>query len=74
MPIYQTQLIIGAALLEGGAFLAAIAYMVERKPAAFIVAAILLGVLISRVPTVERLRGWVDWQLNILENERQAGY
>ena len=31
MPLFQTQLIIGAALAEGGAFFGTIAYMIEHQ-------------------------------------------
>jgi hypothetical protein len=72
LPIYQSQLMVGAALLEGGAFFAAIAYMLERQPLALVAAGILLGVLVTRAPTRERLRGWVDQQLEQVGEERQA--
>ena len=56
--VYLNQLIIGAALNEGMAFFAAIAYMVERNPIALGVAAVLLGALIVRFPTpIERMPG-----------------
>jgi hypothetical protein len=72
LPIYQTQLIIGAALLEGGAFFAAIAYMLERSPLALLAAGVLLGLLVTRVPTIERVRGWIEKQLDLLLQERHA--
>ncbi|HKI21044.1 MAG TPA: hypothetical protein VKA15_24340, partial [Isosphaeraceae bacterium] len=46
-PIYHTQLIIGAALLEGAAFFATIAYLVERNPLALATAIVLLGALVA---------------------------
>lgn len=70
LPIYQTQLIIGAALLEGGAFFATIAYMLERKPIALAAAGVLLGVLLTRFPTIDRLRGWIDRQTETMLEER----
>ena len=72
LPIYQTQLIIGAALLEGGAFFATIAYMLERKPLALAAAGVLLAVLLTRFPTVDRVRGWLDRQMDVLQEERQT--
>ena len=72
LPIYQTQLIIGAALLEGGAFFATVAYMLERRPMALAAAGVLLGVLVTRFPTIDRLRGWMDRQTEIPLEERQT--
>jgi hypothetical protein len=70
--LYQTQLITGAALLEGAAFFAAIAYMLERTPIALGVAGVLLGVLLARFPTGDRIRGWMDRQLEVVQKERQS--
>jgi hypothetical protein len=72
LPVYQTQLIIGAALLEGGAFFAAIAYMLERSPLALVAAGVLLGLLVTRFPTTERVRAWIEKQLELLQQQRQA--
>ncbi len=71
-PLYQTQLIIGAAVLEGGAFFAAIAYMMERNPLALVTAGVLLGALAARFPTSGRVNAWLDRQLGLLREERQS--
>jgi len=78
-PIYQTQLIIGAAMLEGAAFFATIAYMfatiaymVERNPLALATAIALLGALVARFPTSDRVNAWLDRQLGLLQEERQS--
>jgi hypothetical protein len=70
LPIYQTQLIVGAALLEGGAFFATIAYMLERNMMALGLAGVLLAVLLTRFPTIARLRSWLDRQVELLHQER----
>ena len=72
VPVFQTQLIIGAAMLEGGAFFAAIAYMLERSPIAAGMALVLLVVLASRFPTRDRIQAWLDHQLGLLQEERQS--
>jgi hypothetical protein len=72
-PIYQTQLIIGAAILEGGAILAASAYMVERNPIALATVIVLLGAFVARFPTADRVHTWLDRQLGLLQEERQSG-
>ncbi|HMF38150.1 MAG TPA: hypothetical protein VKF17_16005 [Isosphaeraceae bacterium] len=70
--LYQTQLIIGSAMLEGAAFFATIAYMVERNPIALATAIVLLGALIARFPTSDRVNAWLDRQLGLLQEERQS--
>ncbi len=70
--VYQTQLIIGAAMLEGGAFFAAIAYMLERNPIALGMALVLLVVLAALFPIRDRISTWLDHQLGLLREERQS--
>lgn len=68
--IYQTRMILGAALTEAPAFLATVAYMIERNPMAMGLALALLGVMVMRVPTVPRVAFWVDAQHERLEADR----
>jgi hypothetical protein len=70
--LYQTQLIVGAAMLEGAAFFAGIAFMLERNPIAAAVALVLLAVLAARFPTRDRVAGWLDRQLELIKEERQS--
>ena len=72
LPVYTTQLILGAAINEGMAFFAAIAYMLERHPVALGTAIVLLGGLIARFPTADRVNAWLDQQLEQLRIERQS--
>jgi len=72
VPLYQTQLIIGAAILEGGAFFTAIAYMLERNPLALVAAVVLLGTLAALFPTSDRVNAWLDRQLGLLQEEMQS--
>jgi hypothetical protein len=73
LPLYQTQLLIGAAILEGMAFFATLAYMLERNKIALAIAAFLLGCLASRFPTVDRINRWLERQLGLLRNEYETG-
>lgn len=66
LPIFQTQLIVASALNEGAAFFAVLAYMIEGHPIALGVAAVLIALLVSRFPTVDRVRGWLAAQLERL--------
>ena len=74
LSLYQIQLIVGSALAEGGAFFALIAYMLERHPAALGMAAVLLAALMTRFPTRDRVVGWLDRQLALIQEERQGGF
>lgn len=74
LPVYQTQLIVASALNEGGAFFAAIAYMLERHSAAILVAGVLLALLLSRFPTVDRVRGWIEAQLERVAARRRDDF
>jgi hypothetical protein len=72
--LYQNHLIVGAALAEGGAFFAGIAYMLERHSLALLVALVLIGAILTRFPTRDRLAAWLDRQLALVQEERQAGF
>ena len=70
--VYQTQLIIGAATLEGSAFFAVLAHMLGKNPIALGLAFLLLGTLIVRFPTRLRIASWIDTQQELLIQERQS--
>ena len=62
----------GSVLLEGGAFFAVIASMLERNPIALVTAIVLLAHLVARFPTADRVNDWLDRQLGLLQEERQS--
>ena len=71
LAVYQTRMIVGAALLEGAAFTFLIAYLIEGRPwtlAGGLVCAALLAVLYF--PTRERVERWVAAQREALQQER----
>jgi hypothetical protein len=70
--VYQTQLIIGAALNEGVAFFAAIAYLIGKNPIALGLGILLVGGLIARFPTKDRVELWIDRQQEQLILDKQA--
>jgi hypothetical protein len=70
--VYQTQSILGAALIEGPTFFATIAYMLGKNPIALGLACLLLVAHIVRVPTRLRVSSWIDGQQELLIQERQA--
>ena len=65
------KMIIGAAFLEGPAFLALIAYMIEGHVVSLAIAAVMLLGLMAHFPTVGRVETWVEHQLGRVEYERQ---
>jgi hypothetical protein len=46
--------------------------MLERHPVALGTAIVLLGALIARFPTADRVGAWLDRQLGLLQAERQS--
>jgi hypothetical protein len=68
--VYQVQLIIGAAMNEGVAFFAGIAYMLEKNPIALGLALLLLVGLILRFPTSRRVALWIERQQEQVLQER----
>ena len=71
LPLFQTQLIIASALNEGAAFFGALAYMLEGRAAALAVAGAMVALLLSRFPTLDRVQGWLDVQLDRLASLRR---
>lgn len=67
----QTRTIIAAALLEGPAFLNAIAYMIEGQSVSLMIVAALLFCLAMLFPTVDRLTNWISVQIRRVEEQRQ---
>ena len=70
LALYQTQMIVGSALVEGAAFFATIVYFVEGKAIPLILAAGLLALLLSRIPTRSGTEAWLDRQQSLLSEER----
>ncbi|MBN1589842.1 MAG: hypothetical protein JW888_10040 [Pirellulales bacterium] len=71
VPVFQTRLIIGAALFEGTAFFLLIAYMVEGSIIALVAAlAVAVGILLQ-FPTRSGVAGWIEQQTEAVRNQRQ---
>lgn len=58
--IYQTRTIISVALLEGAAFMAIVAFMLERQHVAIGIALLFLLLILSHFPTLSRLEAAID--------------
>jgi hypothetical protein len=62
---------VGMALLEGAAFLAGIAYLLEGSPAALGMMAAVVAIMLIRSPTAGRMQDWIVRQAEELERLRQ---
>jgi hypothetical protein len=71
--VLQTKIIIAGALLEGPAFMASAAYMIERQlPTLGVVACAVLLMLIT-FPTRKRVQRWLEKQQKYIDETRQFG-
>jgi hypothetical protein len=68
--VYLNQLIVGAAMNEGAAFFAGVAYLVEKNPIALAVASVLIAGLIARFPTASRVERWIEQQQEKLREDQ----
>lgn len=57
---YQTQLIVGLALLEGAAFFNLVAYLIEAQLYTLAIAGMLAFVMMLRFPTLRSVRDWIE--------------
>jgi hypothetical protein len=67
---FLSQLIIGAAINEGAAFLALAAYLIEKNPIALAMAIVLIAGVIARFPTAGRVERWIEQQQEKLRKEQ----
>lgn len=72
LPIHQTQFIVGLALLEGGAFLNLVVFLIEGSPVSLGAAIALLLIMATQVPTRSGLDSWVERQGRLLRDEEQT--
>lgn len=73
LTVRQTALIIGLALLEGVAFFACIAYLLEAQPFVLAVVLVAVALMLVNFPTEGRVRAWLERQADLLAELRQQG-
>ena len=73
LALYQTRMIVGAALLEGPAFFLLITYMLEHSPWSLLAAIVMILGVAAHFPTQDRVGGWVERQMSVLQEEQQLG-
>jgi hypothetical protein len=71
-PIYQSQLIVGVAILEGAAFFAAVAHLLTRDPIVLGVVIVLIAAMIGVFPTTARVTRWLEQQQEKLRDDELA--
>ncbi len=69
--VFTTKTIVGAAMFEGAAFFALVAYFVEGTTLSLAVAAVLIVAVALHFPTPGRVVGWIERQLSLLDQQRQ---
>jgi hypothetical protein len=67
---FHTKTILSCALLEGAAFLALIAVMIEHHLAGLVVAAVLLTAILSHFPSPPGVTEWIDERLRQVDELR----
>lgn len=73
LAVRQTSMIVGLALLEGVAFFACIAYLLEAQPWVLIIILACVGLMLVSFPTEGRVRSWLSWQVDRLDELRRRG-
>lgn len=68
--VFQTRLIIACALLEGAAFFNLVVYMIEAQYLSLVIAIVLLLIIVSQIPTRNRLEDWITHELETIEQMR----
>jgi hypothetical protein len=69
--VYQTRTITGAALCEGAAFFACVAYLLEHQRPMLFVAGLLLLMIVRHLPTTSGLQSWIESELVTIQQMRQ---
>jgi hypothetical protein len=70
LAVYQTQMIVGAAILEGATFGLIIAFIVDGTYWTLVGALVLSGVNAFQFPTRTRVERWLSEQRELIEQER----
>ena len=60
--VYQTTLIIKAAMIEGAIFLLLVMHLIEHSPWSLAAAVVFLAILLLHMPTPQRADNWIERQ------------
>jgi hypothetical protein len=70
--LYQTQMIVTAALLEGATFALLVGFFVEGQMFCLVIAGLFLMRIVSLFPSRTKVLGWIESQCNAIEMDRQG--
>jgi hypothetical protein len=70
--LYQTRMIVGAAILEGAAFFLLIAYLLEGQVICLAAAVLFAALIAAKFPTQTGIANWMDKQAYLLDQERMG--
>lgn len=70
MVVYQVRTIISCAILEGAAFLAGIALLIEGSLIGLGIALVLAVLIALRFPFQQQVTAWIEAQLRLIDDER----
>ncbi|MBM4071016.1 MAG: hypothetical protein FJ271_19010 [Planctomycetes bacterium] len=71
LAVRQTSLIVGLALWEGVAFMAAIAFLLEGDPLVLAIDGVAILFMLGSLPNMANVQLWLDRQLSLLMELRQ---
>src|SRR5262249_19506510 len=71
LTVRQTTMLVGLALLEGAAFMACTAYLLEGQTLVLAVVALVVLFMLLQFPTEGRVRAWIERQADQLAQLRQ---
>jgi hypothetical protein len=71
LSVFQSKTIVSAAMFEGWAFLAVIAYLIDGGPISIALAVLLALAVAAHFPTQSRVIRWVEQQLDAVEQKRR---
>jgi hypothetical protein len=72
LPIFQGQLILGVAILEGATFFAAVGHLLIGDPILLGVVGVLIAAMIGLFPTMSKLTRWLEQQQEKLREDEFA--
>ena len=65
-------MIVGAAMVEGAAFLAVFAYLLDRTTLSLALAVVLIAGVTAHFPTRSRVEHWIEGQLQLLDHPQNT--
>jgi hypothetical protein len=67
--IFQTRMVVGLALLEGGSFFNLVAYLIECQWWSLVVVGVLVFLMMSMFPTLGQFESWAEATKRDLQNQ-----